>query len=182
LEKILDRIRNYLKPVEPCQQECSVNMIIKECVDLLTPEIDGRGIQYRLNLDSAIPVVYADPDVLTQVFINMIRNAQEAVDQGGVLSIKTYESDQNIHIDFRNSVCAQKIKDPETLFLSLDEGGQSIGLPLSYRLLKNMGGVISYAQEKDHLIFTVSVPRTTDANSRMEITAELSESSQGPMC
>jgi nitrogen-specific signal transduction histidine kinase len=39
------------------------------------------------------------------------------------------------------------------------EGGESIGLPLCYRLLRNMGGLLSYTSEKDHMVFTVSLPK-----------------------
>ena len=159
LEKILDRIRNYLKPVEFRQQECSVNTVITECVDLLSPEIDRKRILCRLNLDPRSPTVYADPDVLTQIVINLIRNAAEAMDQGGTLSVKTFESDQNVHMDFKNQVLGPKVKDPELLFLPFDEGGQSIGLPLCYRLLKNMGGLLSFAQEEKQMVFTVSLPK-----------------------
>lgn len=165
LEKILDRIRNYLKPVKLCAQECSVNRIINECVDLLSPEIEEKGIQCRLNLDSELPVAYADPDILTQVFINLIRNAGAAVVQGEILDIKTYESDQTLHIDFRNPFHGKKVKDPETIFLPLDEGGQSIGLPLCYRLIKNMGGILSLSQERENTVFTISLPKTTGTNS-----------------
>ena len=165
LEKILDRIRNYLKPVKLCAQECSVNRIINECVDLLSPEIKERGFQCRLNLNSELPDVYADSDILTQVFINLIRNAGEAVFQGEVLEIKTYENDHTIHIDFRNPFHGTKVKDPETIFLPLDEGGQSIGLPLCYRLIKNMGGILSLSQERANTVFTISLPKITGTNS-----------------
>ena len=64
LEKILGRIRNYLKPVVLRAQECSLNAIIKESVDLLFPELEGMGIRCRLNLDTELPVFFTDPEVL----------------------------------------------------------------------------------------------------------------------
>jgi signal transduction histidine kinase len=47
----------------------------------------------------------------------------------------------------------------ESLFLPFDEGGRSIGLPLCYRLVKSMGGVLSLVQEKGSVTFTVSLPK-----------------------
>jgi two-component system sensor histidine kinase HydH len=52
-----------------------------------------------------------------------------------------------------------KIKDPKLLFLPFDDGEQAFGLPLCYRLLKNMGGLLSFSQEEDHVIFTVTLPK-----------------------
>jgi two-component system, NtrC family, sensor histidine kinase HydH len=159
LEKILDRIRNYLKPVEIHYQECAVNDLINDCVYLLAPEIEKHSIYCRLDLDQQDPIVRADRDVLSQVFINFIRNAIGAMNKGEALSIRTYQEVQRVHIDFRNQTNKPKIKNPELLFLPFDEGGQSIGLPLCYRLIKTMGGVLSFNQEQTHVVFTVSLPR-----------------------
>ena len=127
---------------------------------LLLPDTERKRILCRLVLDSRQSVIYSDTDILTQVFINLIRNASEAMSEGGVLFIRTFEDNQNLYIEFKNRVSALKIKDPEILFMPFSEGGQSIGLPLSYRLLKNMGGSLSYAEKNDHVIFTVSLNKS----------------------
>lgn len=56
--------------------------------------------------------------------------------------------------------------EPELLFLPFDKGGETIGLPLCYRLLRKMGGLLSFAQEPGHVIFTVSVPKTRNNHGR----------------
>ena len=112
-----------------------------------------------MDLKENIPAVFADPDVLAQVSINLIRNALAAIQRGGELVIRTFETDQNIHIEFRNEAAGARLKKPELLFLPFDEGGESIGLPLCYRLLKNMGGLLSFDQEDGHVTFTASVPK-----------------------
>lgn len=55
---------------------------------------------------------------------------------------------------------------PSLHFMPFAEGGRSIGLPLCHRLLKDMGGLLSYAYENDHLIFTVSLPKMTTQRLR----------------
>jgi nitrogen-specific signal transduction histidine kinase len=45
------------------------------------------------------------------------------------------------------------------MFLPFDEGGQSIGLPLSYRLLKDMGGILSFEEDEDEMGFALSLPK-----------------------
>lgn len=170
LERMLDRIRNYLKPVEIHQKDCSVNGIIKDAVYLLAPEIDKHAVFCRLDLDPKNPTVRADLDVLNQVFINLIRNAIGAMNQGEALTIKSSQESQQVHIEFRNRTNKPKIKNPELLFLPFDEGGQSIGLPLCYRLVKTMGGVLSFGQEQDLVVFAVSLPKAgrSDENGDTE--------------
>jgi PAS domain S-box-containing protein len=161
LERILSRIRNYLKPVQIHPQECSVNSIIAHCVDLLSPETELRRITCKLKLQPDLSEVYTDPDILTQIFVNLILNAAEAMENGGVLAIRTFESEQDLYIEFKNPSPNQEVKHPELLFMPFAEGGESIGLPLCYRLLKNMGGLLSYTAEGDHMAFTVSLPKAS---------------------
>ena len=159
LERILSRIRNYLKPVQVRPEGCSVNSIITHCVDLLSPETELRRVTCKLKLHPNLSEVYTDPDILTQIFVNLILNAVEAMESGGVLAIRTFESEQDLFIEFKNPIPAQEVKHPELLFMPFAEGGESIGLPLCYRLLKNMGGLLSYTSEGNHMAFTVSLPK-----------------------
>ena len=160
LENILSRIRNYLEPVEIYPKKCPINAIITSCVDLLSPETESREAKFILDLDTKLPVGYADPGILAQIIINLIRNATEAVTKGGTVFIRNYEGDQDLHIEFKNRVLDLKYEDPETIFMPFAEGGKSFGLPLCYRLLKDMGGLLSFVQDQDFMVFTVSLPKS----------------------
>ncbi len=160
LEEILSRITNYLRPVEPHYRECLVNDVVNDCVALLSPEMAQRNITCRLDLDPKLPVIYADPQILTQIIINLLLNGAEAMDKGGNLDIKSSESDHNLHIEFRNPTQTSAVKNPDLLFMPFAEGGESIGLPLCYRMLKNMGGLLLFTSEKDYTVFSVSLPKT----------------------
>ena len=159
LEKILDRIRDYIKPVKIRPETSSVNDLITYCVELLSPEIKRNHVSCHLNLSPLLSAIYVDRDILIQVFINLIRNAMKAMEKGGDLFIKTFESNQSLNINFKNKNLNKKVGDSEKLFLPFDEGGQSIGLPLCYKLLRNMGGLLFFEQDQDYIIFTVSLPK-----------------------
>ncbi|SPD76130.1 Response regulator receiver modulated diguanylate cyclase (fragment) [uncultured Desulfobacterium sp.] len=159
LEKILSRIRNYLEPVDINPKKCTVGAIITDCLVLLSPETEKKQIECKLNLAPGLPFVYADPEVLAQIFINLIRNAAKAMEKGGFLIISAYENDKEIRIDFKNQAPELSVRQTETLFMPFAEGGQSIGLPLCYRLLKDMGGLLSFVQKDDYAIFTVCMPK-----------------------
>ncbi|SPF35274.1 putative Histidine kinase [Syntrophobacter sp. SbD1] len=172
LERILGRIRDYLKPVEVQLEECSINSIVEKSLDLLSPEIERMHIRCRLDLAPAMALAYVDRDVLGQVCINLIRNAVAAIGKGGTLNIRTLEGEQSFHLEFRNRSTSPPLKNPERLFLPFDEGGQSIGLPLCQRLLKTMEGTISYAEEQGEIAFTVSLPKVTQPPGRIPFQAE----------
>lgn len=161
LERMLERIRNYLKPLDVHFEECSINAIVQDSLDLLSPEIERRQIVCLLDLSPDMPAAHVDREMLGQVCINLIRNAVEAIVECGTLKVRTLEADENFHIEFRNRSTKPLVKDPESLFLPFDEGGQSIGLPLCNRLLKAMEGTISYSEEQGEIVFMVSLPKTT---------------------
>jgi hypothetical protein len=75
-----------------------------------------------------------------------------------VLDIRTYESDNNHNIEFKNSCLKAREKDVEPFFLPFSSDQES-GLTISYRLLKDMGGLLSYSQAEKETIFTVSLPK-----------------------
>ena len=159
LERILSRIGDYLKPVEVRFQECSINTIVGDCKDILLPELEQRKVICRLDLDPELSQVRADPDILKQAFINLIRKGAESMAEGGNIVIKTWETEKDILTEFGNRAAGLKVKRPEQLFMPFADEGESIGLPLSYRLLKDMGGILSFSQAKDYIVFTVTLPK-----------------------
>ncbi len=160
LERILSRISDYLKPVEMRPQECSINNTIKKCVNLLSSEIKQGRVRFRLDLATDLSRLFLDPNILSQVFINLIRNTVRDIDKGGALIINTFESEQDIYVEFKNQAPRTKLKDPEALFMPFSEGGHSIGLPFCHRIIKDMGGLLFFAQDRGLMTFTVSLPKT----------------------
>ena len=160
LEKILKRITEYLEPVELSFQECSINHVVSDCVKLLTPEIDRQGVQCRLDLDPTLKSVHIDKDILTHISSLLIRNAAKDMNRGGTLRIRSFESEENVHLEFRNhNPKKTKPKDMENLFMPFDKDGDLMTIPASVRALRNMGGLLSFAQEQDDMVYRVSHPK-----------------------
>ncbi len=175
LEKILSKIGRYIEPVEIHPRECSINTIITTCLNHLSPEMKRRELTCVLELCPTLPVAYADPEILPQIFIDLTRNAVDVMEKGGSLLVKTFESNQDLHIEFKNQAPGFKIKDTETLFMPFTEGDQSLGLPQCHRLIKHMDGVISFVQEKDCFVITVSLPKRSQplTEKRVQNNSEL---------
>ena len=154
LEKILKRIENYLKPVELRPRECSVNDMINEAVELIFPELTREGVNLKMSLASRVPPAYVDPAVLIQVLVNVIHNAAKVTD--GKITIKTFETDQNVHISIQAPL-KEKIRDPEHVFMPFGEEREEISVPVCFRLLRGMGGHLSLMQEDDTVVFAASL-------------------------
>lgn len=163
LEKLVKRIAEYLRPVEVTCQDCSINNVLTDCVNRIAPEMEAKNLRYKLKLAPALTVISIDRDILCRIFTDLIRNAETEMAPGGTLDIMTYESDNNHHIEFKSTIPKKKEKDMEPFFLPFSSDRES-GLAISYRLLKDMGGLLTYSQEEKETIFTVSLPKKESAS------------------
>ena len=168
LEKILQRIIEYLRPMEFICEDCSVKDVLTECLDLLGPDMEHRGIKARLNLDAWLSPVYIDKDILAQIFTGLILNAIKEMDSGDTLYMRTFENRENVNIEFKNRVPKTKGKGMDRVLMPFGESHRGTVLPLSSRLLRQMGGFLSYSQEPNEMVFTVSLPMRSKPVSKKE--------------
>ncbi len=157
LEKILKRIENYLRPVELRPKECSVNEIINEAVELVSPEIEREGLNIETRLAPSLALAYVDPAVLIQVLINVVHNAGKVMRKDGKITIESFETDQNVHISVKTPL-QHEIKDPEHIFTPfVGETGKEISVPICFRIIRGMGGQLSLMQQGESVVFAASL-------------------------
>lgn len=160
LEKLLDRITRYLKPVEIRPGDCSVNAALKECLEFLSPELNRAHVAYRLDLAPELPCAYVDPGILTQLLTTLIRSTLKRMDGKQALIIKTFEEDQSIRLELRSPVPDSKTEAPGLLSLDFDESREEGEMPISLRVIEDMGGTLSFAREADTTVVSLSLPKS----------------------
>lgn len=160
LEKLLNRIRNYLNPVRVTQKACAMNAILAECVNLLFSDFQKKNIWCVLDLTQELPQVFADPDLLSQVCVHLMLTSLREMPGGQVLTIRSFPLGGAVQVQFRYRAAeGAGATDPEKLFMPFDQGGQSLGLALAYRLVQNMGGLLTFAMDAGQSVFTAALPR-----------------------
>ncbi|MBW2127944.1 MAG: response regulator [Deltaproteobacteria bacterium] len=158
LESILSRITNYLRPVEIHPQKCSINGILQECLERKRPQLEERGLGLRLEFQDSLPLVFLDPEILTQVFVNLIQSALESMDRSEELTITTSREAGEIHVRIKGRFRSPGTPDDKTIFMPFSVESSRGGVPLSYRLVKDIGGILYVREENGHRVFTVSLP------------------------
>ncbi len=159
LERILDRIRDYLKPVEIRPRACSVNDVIRTSMELLLRDFEVGRTDCILELDESLPEIETDPDALAEVLVNLSRSAIEAMDWGEAFTVQSSESDCNIQVALRNRVPETRLKNLEALLLPFEEGGEVRGFSHCHKMLRDMGGLLGCDREGEEMLFTVSLPK-----------------------
>lgn len=76
---IIRRIRNFVKRSEPDQRNCDLSAVVADAIGLAEIESSRQGVRLRVNVQSNLPTVRADPVLLEQVLLNLLKNAVEAM-------------------------------------------------------------------------------------------------------
>jgi signal transduction histidine kinase len=90
IARMIRQMINLHRPEEQAVRPIDVNGLIEEILALMEQELEKQGIRVARELDPALPTPLGSPDLIRQVLINLIRNAQDAMEtEGGTLTVRT---------------------------------------------------------------------------------------------
>ena len=78
--QIIRRIRAFVKRSEPQRQPAQAGQIIDDAVDLAGIELRRRNVAIHTYVAQRLPLIMADPILIEQVVLNLLKNAAEAID------------------------------------------------------------------------------------------------------
>jgi signal transduction histidine kinase len=142
----------------------NVNKIIQEAVSLLITRSLFRNIQVKQELVSSIPNTFADPDLLKQVFFNIILNGAQAMDGNGILTIGSQAKNEGNTIEIQIEDSGKGIAEQDRTrifdpFFTTKEKGTGLGLALVYGIVSKHKGMIDVESELGKgATFFISLP------------------------
>jgi PAS domain S-box-containing protein len=172
VEKIIEDLLQFSRPQVGNKTMVSLNTLVDRTLEALGPQIEAAGIEVSRNLRRRLPESLMDPDMIQRVLFNLMTNAIEAMEEGGVLRITTTlrrfrSGDPNLEVFISDTgrgiepELLQKIFQP---FFTTRPAGTGLGLPISLQLIRAHGGRISARnRSKGGAIFRVSLPRVVPA-------------------
>ena len=146
LDLIISQFLAAIRPTQPQLQRVDVNELISESARFLTPELEKNHVRLRLELRSDTPHMNLDATQMKQAFYNLIRNACQAMPDGGELVVTTTHNDFEVIVSFQDS---GKGISPENMgnlfqpFFSTRKTGTGLGLLIVRRIVREHGGEIS---------------------------------------
>lgn len=157
LTRLVEELLTLGAPAPPDLQPVSIHQILREVCDLIRPELEARRVALWLAIDPSLPDVLGDAGQLTQLLLNLLRNAWEAMAEGGRMTIRT-KMDLDYHIlrpAARGKFLRFEVADtgpgfpPESLervfepFFTRKVRGTGLGLAICERIVLVHGGSIT---------------------------------------
>jgi two-component system, sporulation sensor kinase E len=163
LDQIIQKFLGAIRPVQPQLRSMRMDGILRETLRFLKPEVDDRNVLVEVESQKDLPSVRIDEDQIKQVFFNIIRNAVEAMDGGGILKITLGSTDLFATVSFRDSGCGISPDDIGNIFKAYKTSkkhGSGLGLMIVQRIIRDHGGEIEIDSAPGRgTVFTIYIPR-----------------------
>jgi len=161
--KIINHMREFGRKSEVAGEKVNVNIPLEKALDFFGQQLRLREIEVRTDLDENLPDVFADSNRLEQVFVNILINARDAIEEKSraegrklkdkKIFLKTFSKEDIVFIEIEDTgtgiekAALGKIFEP--FFTTKDVGkGTGLGLSISYSIIKDYDGSISVESEE----------------------------------
>ncbi len=138
----------YAKPVGSEVDAVDVNDVVRQAVSFCEHLFERAAISLQLDFAADVPPLHAVPGQLEQVLINLVTNAAHAVEQGGVVVIRTRATDSKVSIEVADSGPGVPEPERERIFepfftTKTDGKGTGLGLPIVKNIIEQHQGTVS---------------------------------------
>ncbi len=163
LDGIIRDFLQALRPSKPNLMPGSLTEPLTACLATLKRQFEERRIRVTVGIPAALPHVALDRNQMEQVLFNLLKNALEAMKDGGAIDIEVGSDDNDVFTVIRDSGAGM---DPEQLthlfepYRTTKEKGTGLGLMISARIVRDHGGTIAAESAPgEGTSFTIRLPR-----------------------
>jgi signal transduction histidine kinase len=173
---VVRRLLDFSRPVDDQRVRADVNELVTQVLALVNHLAHTSSVEIQMELDEELPWITIDTNQITQVIVNLVNNALQAMPDGGELLVRTGLESRDWGCDLHNwvtiTICdtGEGVPDEllerifEPFFTTRPEGmGTGLGLSVSYGIVSSHNGFIDVdSQETKGTCFTVYLPVTND--------------------
>src|SRR5262245_21160365 len=156
VDQLIEQLLDLSRPAKLILAPLNIHEVLEEVLLLESQNLDSREITVRKRFDPSLPPIRGDRAQLTQVFLNLAKNAFQAMERGTLTITTRVETDYHIHeqgvgrnrliwVDFADEGGGIREEDLAHIFspfFTTKINGTGLGLPICYRIIKEHGGMI----------------------------------------
>ena len=170
--EVVKKLMLFARQMPPQKTQINLNQVVEEGLYFLESRCAKEGIKVKRLLSSDLPEITADPAQLTQVLVNIVVNAIQAMPNGGNLTIQTNASDQYVLliVEYIGAGMSKNVMKQIFLpFFTTKEVGQGTGLGLAvvHGIVTSHGGSINVESEAGQgTRFEIQIPKAKPQDSK----------------
>ena len=142
LDAIINRFLKAIRPTVPEFREAGIGTILKETLEILQNELNDRNIIVDTDIPDNLPLLRLDVEQIKQAFYNLIKNAMQAMDSKGILTIHAANRENCVELSFEDNGPGISLEDlPRVLepYYTTKQRGTGLGLMIVQRILREHG-------------------------------------------
>ena len=150
LDTIIRQFLSAIRPTQPEFQPEDINQLLRQSLEFLQPELRDKDILVETAFYEPLPSVPVDAVQLKQAFYNLIKNAMQAMNPGGLLRIITARTDTHLIVSFADTgagITADKIAHIFDPYFTTKRSGTGLGLFIVRRIIREHGGELRYESQ-----------------------------------
>ncbi len=162
---ITHRLLGFSRRMEVSYDKIDLNDTVQEVIEFIEKEVLYKNVRLEKHLRKDIPRIISDKGQLQQVFLNMLNNAVDAVDKGGIIEVTTDIKDKDtvevLIKDNGHGIPEHTLNHIfEPFYTTKEKGkGTGLGLSISYGIIRKLGGTILVRSQVDRgTTFTIEIP------------------------
>jgi len=151
LEQLVNDILIYAKPSEPLKKPEILHNILSHVLAMTEKSVLDKHIRVEMDIAHDLPPLMVDSAMLEQAFLNVCRNAIDAMDDRGVISISAWKSDGRIFVEFRDNGCGIPGEDMPHIFnpfFTKKKYGTGLGLTQIKKIIDLHRGTIKVSSNE----------------------------------
>ncbi|MCK9420924.1 MAG: GAF domain-containing protein [Nitrospirae bacterium] len=172
LEGIIHDNLSYIKEISPQLIEADIVVLLEDILTLYEDELTQRRIRVERDFSPSLPHLMIDTPQIKQGMINILKNAMEAMENGGTLFVRTYAVPEArmaaIEIgDTGPGISAKAMHNIFNPYYTTKPRGTGLGLPITNRIIQSHKGKIELRnRDKGGAIFTIKLPLPESNSTR----------------
>lgn len=162
---ITKRLLGFARHVDVKIESIRFSGLVEEVMDFLHKEAEYRSITINKDIPGDLPEFESDRGKLQQIFLNLVNNAFQAMNDGGRLDVSAHREDtDSLVFTVRDDGCGIPAADCKRIFepffsTKKKQGGTGLGLSITYGLVQELGGSMKVESEVGKgTAFTITLP------------------------
>lgn len=150
LDTIIRQFLKALRPSLPERKPHRLETLIEDTLDVMKHEIRDRRMLVETDFLDDVPAVAVDDTQVKQVFFNVIKNALQAMDDGGILKLETMLTDRYVGVvveDNGSGIDPEKLGAIYEPYHTTKAEGTGLGMMIVQRIMRDHGGEIEINSE-----------------------------------